>query len=123
VWKFGSWQPRFKEWAEQYGGVFSLKFGPGTMIVLADRKAIHELLDKRGNIYSERPFNYIASLVTHGDSFAFMDNTPQWRSQRKIAAHNFSVRWLPPQCAREKTDKGSLACWMRKLETSKMLSK
>jgi hypothetical protein len=65
------------------------------MIVLYDRKAVHDLVDKKGTIYSERPRNHVAEIVTHGDSFAFMDNTPLYREQRKIAAHNLSVSLVP----------------------------
>jgi hypothetical protein len=65
--------------------------GPATTIVLYDRKAVHDLLDKKGAIYSERHFDHVASIVTGGDSFAFMNNTPVWRSQRKVASHNLSV--------------------------------
>ncbi|KAK5687688.1 hypothetical protein LTS10_001828 [Elasticomyces elasticus] len=85
---------KFQTWGEQYGGVFSLKFGSSTVIVLFDRKAVHDLLDKKGNIYSERPHSYVASLVTDNDSFAFMDQTALWRSQRKVASHNLSPRVL-----------------------------
>ncbi|KAF2768278.1 cytochrome P450 [Teratosphaeria nubilosa] len=85
---------KFKEWGEQYGGIFSLKFGPSTVIVLFDRKAVHDLLDKKGNIYSDRPHSYVADLVTDSDSFAFMDQTALWRSQRKVAAHNLSPKVL-----------------------------
>ncbi|KAF4334392.1 oxidoreductase [Fusarium beomiforme] len=85
---------KFLEWGEQFGGVFSLKLGSGTMIVLHDRKAVHDLVDKKGVIYSERPRNHVADIVTHGDSFAFMNNTPLYREQRKIAAHNLSPRVL-----------------------------
>jgi hypothetical protein len=85
---------RFKEWGKQYGKVFSLKMGSGTMIVLYDRRAIHELLDKKGTIYSERPIDHVVSLVTNGDSFAFMDSTPLWRNQRKIASHTLAVRFV-----------------------------
>jgi hypothetical protein len=63
----------------------------GNLIVLFDRKAVHDLLDKKGSIYSERPIDYVASIVTGGDSFAFMNNTTLWRSERKIASHNLSV--------------------------------
>jgi hypothetical protein len=59
--------------------------------VLFDRKAVYHLLDKKGNIYSERPHSYVPNLVTGGDSFTFMDSTPLWRSQRKVAIHNLSV--------------------------------
>ncbi|KAJ5916118.1 cytochrome P450 [Penicillium tannophilum] len=79
---------------ETYGGIFSLKMGSGTMIVLFDRKAVHDLVDKKGVIYSERPKNHVADIVTHGDSFAFMDNTTLYREQRKIASHNLSPRIL-----------------------------
>lgn len=65
----------------------------GTMIVLHDRKAVHDLLDKKGVIYSERPKNHVAEIVTHDDNLAFMNNTPAYREQRKIAAHNLSVRF------------------------------
>lgn len=63
------------------------------MIVLFDRKAVHDLVDKKGVIYSERPPNHVADIVTHGDSFAFMNNTPLYREQRKVASHNLSVRF------------------------------
>lgn len=59
--------------------------------MLYDRKAVHDLVDKKGVIYSERPDNAVAHIVTHGDSFAFMNNTPLYRLQRKITSHNLSV--------------------------------
>lgn len=85
---------KLKEWGEAYGGVYSLKFGTGTVIVLFDRKAINHLLDKKGIIYSERPQSYVPFLVTGGDSFAFMNSTPLWRAERKVAVHNLSPRML-----------------------------
>lgn len=60
--------------------------------MLFDRKAVNNLLDKKGVIYSERPQSYVPSLVTGGDSFAFMNSTPLWRAERKVAVHNLSVR-------------------------------
>lgn len=62
------------------------------MIVLYDRKAVHDLIDKKGLIYSERPPNHVADIVTHGDSFAFMNYDNLYREQRKISSHNLSVR-------------------------------
>ncbi|POR38185.1 O-methylsterigmatocystin oxidoreductase [Tolypocladium paradoxum] len=85
---------KFIQWGEQFGGIFSLKLASSTMIVLYDRKAVHDLVDKKGVIYSERPPNHVADIVTHGDSFAFMNNTPLYREQRKIASHNLSPRIL-----------------------------
>ncbi|KAH0830804.1 hypothetical protein AYO21_10035 [Fonsecaea monophora] len=85
---------KLKEWGETYGGIYSLKFGSGTVIVLFDRKAVHHLLDKKGVLYSERPQSYVPSLVTGGDSFAFMNSTPLWRAERKVAVHNLSPKML-----------------------------
>ena len=82
---------RLREWGEKYKGVYSLKFGNGTVIVLFDRQAINHLLDKKGVMYSERPHSFVPGLVTGGDSFAFMDSTPLWRAERKVAVHNLSV--------------------------------
>ncbi|KAF2501617.1 cytochrome P450 [Lophium mytilinum] len=35
---------QFRQWAKEYGSIFSLKVGPSNIIVLCDRKAIHKLL-------------------------------------------------------------------------------
>ncbi|KAK8151548.1 cytochrome P450 [Phyllosticta citribraziliensis] len=85
---------QLKKWSEQYGSVYSLKMGSDTTIVLNDRKAIHDLLDKKGAIYSDRQKEYVCGLVTHNHYFAFEDATSSWRSQRKIASHVLSPRTL-----------------------------
>ena len=82
---------RFKEWSLQYGGVYSLKFGPRNVIVVCEKKAIHELWDKKGLIYAERPKNYVADIITSGDSIVFAPNTVETKEKRRIATHNFSV--------------------------------
>ncbi|OAL22030.1 hypothetical protein AYO20_11266 [Fonsecaea nubica] len=82
---------QFKEWSLQYGGVYSLKFGPRNVIVVCDKKAIHELWDKKGLIYAERPKNYVADIITSGDSIVFAPNTVETKEKRRIATHNFSV--------------------------------
>jgi len=64
------------------------------MIVLCDRKAIHELLDKKGNIYSDRPHTYVGDLVTGGDMIALHQMDSLWREKRKVVAHNFSPKQL-----------------------------
>lgn len=59
---------KFTEWAKQYGGIFSLKLGPGTAIVLTDRNLVKQLVDKKGSIYSNRPHSYVShNLITGGD--------------------------------------------------------
>ena len=82
---------RFTEWAKKYGGIFSLKLGPGTAIVLTDRRLVRELLDKRGGIYSDRPTSHvIQNLVTNGDYVLTMDYNSDWRKMRKLIHQEFT---------------------------------
>ncbi|KEZ41471.1 hypothetical protein SAPIO_CDS7617 [Scedosporium apiospermum] len=85
---------KFRDWAKEYGSVFSLKFGPSNIIVLCDRKAIHALLDKKGAIYSDRPASYVGKLLTQGDHIALEQMDPIWREKRKVISHNFSPKNL-----------------------------
>lgn len=71
--------------------MYSLKFGPSNVIILCNKKAIHELWDKKGLVYAERPKNYVADIITSGDSIVFAPNTVETREKRRIATHNFSV--------------------------------
>ena len=82
---------RFAEWARQYGGIFSLKLGPGNAIVLTDRRLVKELVDKKSAIYSHRPTSYILqNLVTQGDYMLLMDYDSEWRKFRKLVAQQFT---------------------------------
>jgi cytochrome P450 len=85
---------RFKEWAKEYGSVYSLKIGPTNVVVLCDRRAIHKLLVEKGAIYSDRPETYVGNLLTKGDHLAISQMDPLWREKRKIIAHNFSPKQL-----------------------------
>lgn len=91
---------RFQEWGEEYGGVYSLKFGSGTFIILYEKKAIHDLMDKKGLLYAERPKNYVADIITSGDSIVFAPNTVLTREKRRIATHNFSPNVLDRSAAK-----------------------
>lgn len=64
------------------------------MVVLCDRKAVHELLDKRSKIYSDRPEIYVGHLLSKGDMLTLSPATPEWREKRKVIAHNFSPKML-----------------------------
>jgi cytochrome P450 len=83
---------RFKEWAEKYGPIYSLKVLDSTMIVISDPKIIGNLLDKQGAIYSDRPVNAVAMHITDGHHFSFEQQGPSWKLKRSIA-----VRYLSPQ--------------------------
>jgi len=81
---------RFTEWAKQYGGIFSLKLGTGTAIVITDRRIIKELIDKKSSKYSDRPHSYVShDLMTGGDHLLVMQYGQLWRTFRKLIHQHF----------------------------------
>ncbi|KAI9777088.1 MAG: hypothetical protein M1816_004914 [Peltula sp. TS41687] len=81
---------QFTEWAKKYGGIFSLKLGPGTAVVLTDRRLVKSLLDKKSSIYSNRPSSYVAfDLITKGDHLLVMNYGDTWRCFRKLVHQHF----------------------------------
>ena len=65
--------------------MYSLKLGPGTVIVLTDRRIIKQLMDKNASVSSNRPVSLISQdLITKGDHMLMMDNTPRWRTMRRL---------------------------------------
>ncbi|KXH40283.1 cytochrome P450 2D18 [Colletotrichum salicis] len=85
---------KFREWANQYGSIYSLKVGQSTMIVLNDRHAVHELLTSKGAYYNDRPIDQQYDLAMRQENTALMHDGPKWRAQRKIAATYFSPKNL-----------------------------
>ena len=80
---------QFTKWAEQYGGLYTLKLGTGTAAVITDRRLVKELIDKKSSIYSERPVSYVAKLISGGDHILLMDYGQQWRDTRKLLHGTF----------------------------------
>ncbi|KAF8600199.1 cytochrome P450 [Ceratobasidium sp. AG-I] len=77
---------KLTEWARTYGGLYSLKMGPGTAIVITDMTIVKDLMDKRSQVTVDRPPNYTADLVTEGMHNAFARHTENWVTLR-CAAH------------------------------------
>jgi cytochrome P450 len=89
-----------KEWADQYGAIFSLKVGASTMIILNDRRAVHDLVDKKSAMYGDRPMDRQWEVALGKDlSFVAMHATPTWRSFRKIAAQMLSPKSVDDKIA------------------------
>ncbi|KAG1854775.1 cytochrome P450 [Suillus tomentosus] len=77
-------QLKFTEWAQQYGGIFSLKIGHGTVVVVSDATVLKEFMDKRSNETSGRPSFYTGSLIMDGYFIAEADSmTDIWHMGRK----------------------------------------
>ncbi|TVY33893.1 Cytochrome P450 monooxygenase [Lachnellula occidentalis] len=85
---------QFRQWSKEYGPIFTLKFGPSNVVVLCDREAVHQLLDKKGAIYSDRPYGYVGHVLTQGDQVVLSQMDASWRTKRKVIAHNFSPKQL-----------------------------
>ncbi|KAK5467893.1 hypothetical protein LTS15_000866 [Exophiala xenobiotica] len=64
------------------------------MIVLADRKAIYQLLDKKGSIYSERPNLAVPIFMSRGCHMTFEQATPEWREKRSVITRNLNPQNL-----------------------------
>ncbi|KAK7040217.1 hypothetical protein VNI00_010023 [Paramarasmius palmivorus] len=76
---------KFTEWARQYGGMYSIKVGSQTVIVLNAMDHVKELLEKRNATTAGRPRNHVVEMVGKGNAFSFISANSTWRRQRKIA--------------------------------------
>ena len=82
------------EWARKFGGIFSLKRFTNTTLVISDRKLIKNLVDKKSNIFSNRPASIVAHLITQGDHLLIMNYGETWRKVRKLVHQYF----MEPAC-------------------------
>ncbi|CZR64449.1 related to O-methylsterigmatocystin oxidoreductase [Phialocephala subalpina] len=85
---------KFHAWAQEYGSVFSLTVGTTNIVVLCDRKSVHSLMDKKGSIYSDRPPQYVANYITHGDHLTLESQGPSWREKRSVVTRNLNPKLL-----------------------------
>ncbi|KAI4247984.1 MAG: hypothetical protein LQ352_006024, partial [Teloschistes flavicans] len=82
---------KFTEWAQQYGGIFSLKLGSATAVVITDRSLVKALIDKKSSIYGDRPASYVSQvLITGGDHTLVMSQGEKWRKFRKLIHQHFN---------------------------------
>ncbi|CAG7927344.1 unnamed protein product [Penicillium olsonii] len=80
----------FTKWAQQYGGIFSLRIGPAPAVVVTDRSIVRELFDKRSGISSSRPPSYVSQvLITGGDHLLMMNHNRAWQQRRKMIHQQF----------------------------------
>ncbi|KAJ7917388.1 cytochrome P450 [Mycena leptocephala] len=94
---------KFTEWARKYGGLYSLKVGPSTVVVLTDAAAVTELMERRGASTADRPPLHIGDRTTGGSYMMFAHYTQTYRTLRKTAATiltaHAAARHLPIQRA------------------------
>jgi cytochrome P450 len=83
---------RFWEWNLKYSPVASLKVGARTVIILGSRAVVHDLFEKRANIYSTRPRFIVASEYTLKGLPALLPYDKTW-----LALHRLETTVLNPR--------------------------
>ncbi|QRW04458.1 cytochrome P450 family protein [Ceratobasidium sp. AG-Ba] len=83
---------KFTEWARLYGGIYSLKLGHLTALVITDMEVLKELMEKRSQVTIDRPFMYGVDLVTGGMHMALAKSGDMWRIQRRIVQETLTPR-------------------------------
>ncbi|KAF8550950.1 cytochrome P450 [Imleria badia] len=84
---------KFAEWSEQYGGLIFFKVLHMPYIVINDGGVCYELLEKRSNIYSDRPRNTMAKdLMGWGFTTLMKPYGETWRRHRKLLHQFLNVR-------------------------------
>ncbi|KAJ7470933.1 cytochrome P450 [Mycena latifolia] len=75
----------FRSWNIRYGPVISFYLGRTPVIVLGTAEAAHELLDKRGEIYSGRPRNIMGHEILSGGMRGIgMSYGPRYRRWKSL---------------------------------------
>ena len=79
----------YQEWTKQYGPIFYLRFGLQDIIMLGTAQSASDLLDKRGNIYSNRPKLIMGGeCLSKGLRLLLMPYDARYRNhQRLVSVH------------------------------------
>ncbi|GAW04989.1 cytochrome partial [Lentinula edodes] len=76
---------KFTDWAKEYGDIYSLKIGPGTVVVITSMEAIRELMEKRSGSTVDCPPNYMADNITGGLNMVLARYGSKWQILWKTA--------------------------------------
>ncbi|KAK7678431.1 hypothetical protein QCA50_018491 [Cerrena zonata] len=80
----------FSEWTKIYGDVMCLKLPMHHVIVLGSPQAVSDLMEKRSDIYSDRPISIMDELIGWDWAFAAMRYSLKWRAYRKAFHQHFN---------------------------------
>ncbi|KAL2050798.1 hypothetical protein ABVK25_008859 [Lepraria finkii] len=83
----------FADWHKKYGPIYSLQFGPTTLVMLGTHDAARDLLDKRSNIYSSRPKLFmVGEIIGKGFRTLLLPYGPRWRIHHRLHASVLNQR-------------------------------
>ncbi|KAF2774165.1 cytochrome p450 monooxygenase [Teratosphaeria nubilosa] len=93
---------QFRKWADEYGPVYSIMLGTIPTVVLTSDVAVRDLLEKRGQIYSDRPDMFLSQVVASGNlRLVVMRYGDSWRLIHRLVHNilNISVaaKYIPYQ--------------------------
>ncbi|KAK4041334.1 hypothetical protein C8A01DRAFT_45487 [Parachaetomium inaequale] len=76
---------KFYEWSKQYGPIYQMEIFGTVHVWISTADVAHDLLSKRGAIYSDRPMiPNLSDNRTSGDYLALLGHTPTHTRQRKV---------------------------------------
>ncbi|XP_028398194.1 cytochrome P450 1A1-like isoform X2 [Dendronephthya gigantea] len=71
--------------SQKYGDIFTITFGSYNSIILNSIDSVRETLVKRSRVYGGRPQLYSFTEIRAGLGILFIDQTPKYERQRKLA--------------------------------------
>ncbi|KAK7683862.1 hypothetical protein QCA50_013240 [Cerrena zonata] len=84
---------RYTEWHKQFGPIYSLNFVGQPVVVIGTAKIAADLMERRSNIYSDRPrFVMATEVLTGGMNLAFARWGDRWKRMRRAANGGLSVK-------------------------------
>ncbi|KAL9625504.1 MAG: hypothetical protein Q9160_000214 [Pyrenula sp. 1 TL-2023] len=84
---------KYQQWHKKYGPIFRLRYGKDILIMISDYNIARDLLDKRGNIYSDRPRMVMAGEnLTKGMHMLFRRYDDRYRLHQRMEAPVLSPR-------------------------------
>lgn len=79
-------QTQLMAWAKQYGEIFYLKIASSDFIFLNSPRVVKEVVDRRGNIYSDRPHMPMAGeAYSRGLNLSLMQYNDRWKVRRTLS--------------------------------------
>ncbi|KAI0796931.1 cytochrome P450 [Abortiporus biennis] len=86
----------YRDWSLQHGSdIVYLDLPSQPMLILNSAKASFDLLEKRSDIYSDRPHSTIDELLGTDYNVAFMRYSLKWRNHRRLFHQFFNCQVTP----------------------------